>query len=107
MAIGTAGFTAMLAVLALEEQGRRRPGEVVVTGAAGGVGSVAIPLLARAGYKVVASSGRAELEDYLKRLGATEFVGRRRSPRAPKRRSIPHAGPARSTSVGGDTLVNL
>ena len=66
MAVGTAGFTAMLAVLALEEQGvTPERGELVVTGAAGGVGSVAIPLLARAGYRVVASSGRAELATWL------------------------------------------
>src|SRR5262249_9172349 len=63
MAVGTAGFTAMLSVQALEQQGLRpEKGEVVVTGAAGGVGSVAIPLLAKAGFRVVASSGRPELE---------------------------------------------
>ncbi|HEX6013822.1 MAG TPA: alcohol dehydrogenase catalytic domain-containing protein, partial [Geminicoccaceae bacterium] len=79
MAIGTAGFTAMLCVMALEEQGvTPEQGPVVVTGAAGGVGSIAIPLLARRGFRVVASSGRPELEGYLTELGAAEVVDRRR-----------------------------
>src|ERR1700674_722015 len=75
MGIGTAGFTAMQSVMALEEHGVK-PGsrEVVVTGAAGGVGSVAIAILGKLGYKVVASSGRAELHDYLRGLGASEIV---------------------------------
>ena len=77
MQIGTAGFTAMLCVLALE-RARVVPGdrEVVVTGAAGGVGSVAVMLLARRGYKVAASTGRPELEQYLRDLGATSIVHR-------------------------------
>lgn len=77
MAIGTAGFTAMLCVLALERFGMR-PGEreVVVTGAAGGVGSVAVALLARAGYKVVAATGRAHEADYLRALGASDVIDR-------------------------------
>ncbi|RRR72022.1 MAG: oxidoreductase [Candidatus Viridilinea halotolerans] len=77
MALGTAGLTAMLCVLALEghglEAGER---EVVVTGAAGGVGSVAVALLAKAGYRVVASTGRPDEADYLKALGASEVVDR-------------------------------
>ncbi|HYM71668.1 MAG TPA: MDR family oxidoreductase [Stellaceae bacterium] len=76
MAIGTAGFTAMLAVIALENHGLRPSGEVLVTGAAGGVGSVATAILATIGHKVVASTGRAELRDYLTGLGATEIVDR-------------------------------
>ncbi|GGQ93664.1 MDR family oxidoreductase [Deinococcus ruber] len=77
MAIGTAGFTAMLAVMALEEYGLTPDsGDVVVTGAAGGVGSVAVALLAAAGWRVVASTGRAEEEEYLKSLGAAELIGR-------------------------------
>lgn len=78
MAIGTAGFTAMLCVLALEEGGVRPDSElpVLVTGAAGGVGSVAVALLSRRGYKVVAGTGRAETHDYLRRLGASDFIGR-------------------------------
>jgi acrylyl-CoA reductase (NADPH) len=77
MAIGTAGYTAMLAVLALERHGITPDrGPVVVTGAAGGVGSVAIALLAKLGYQVVASTGRKDQADYLKRLGASEVIDR-------------------------------
>lgn len=76
-AIGTAGYTAMLCVLALERHGLTpKDGEVLVTGAAGGVGSVAIALLARLGYTVVASTGRAAEADYLKSLGAAEVIDR-------------------------------
>jgi acrylyl-CoA reductase (NADPH) len=77
MAIGTAGFTSMLAVMALEDQGiTPDSGEVLVTGGAGGVGSVAIAVLAKLGYSVAASTGRAETHDYLRKLGATEIVAR-------------------------------
>jgi acrylyl-CoA reductase (NADPH) len=77
MAIGTAGYTAMLAVLALERHGVTSDrGPVVVTGAAGGVGSVAVALLAKLGYHVVASTGRMGEADYLKRLGAAEVIDR-------------------------------
>ncbi|HEY3800887.1 MAG TPA: zinc-binding dehydrogenase, partial [Caulobacteraceae bacterium] len=78
MAIGTAGYTAMLCVMALEQHGvTPDKGEVLVTGAAGGVGSVAIAILAKLGYQVVASSGRMESEgDYLKGLGAAEVIDR-------------------------------
>lgn len=78
MMIGTAGYTAMLCVLALEKHGvRPADGEILVTGAGGGVGSVAIALLAKRGYAVVASSGRAEAEaEYLKALGAGEVIDR-------------------------------
>jgi acrylyl-CoA reductase (NADPH) len=77
MAIGTAGYTAMLCVLALERHGvRPASGPVVVTGAAGGVGSVAIGLLAKLGYHVIASTGRASEADYLKGLGAAEVIDR-------------------------------
>ncbi|WP_119461824.1 MDR family oxidoreductase [Rhodospirillaceae bacterium SYSU D60014] len=77
MAIGTAGFTAMLAVMALEEHGvTPEKGEVLVTGAAGGVGSVATAVLARLGYQVVASTGRSETEEYLKELGAATIIER-------------------------------
>ena len=108
MAIGTAGFTAMLCVLALEEQGvRPDQGEVVVTGAAGGVGSIAIPLLKRAGFAVVASSGRPELADYLTGLGAGRVVDRRQLSEGSKAplNSATWAGAV--DSVGGATLVNL
>lgn len=77
MAIGTAGFTAMLCVMALEREGvRPEDGEVVVSGAAGGVGSIAVMLLARAGYRVVASTGKAEAAALLRELGAHEIVDR-------------------------------
>lgn len=77
MAIGTAGYTSMLCVLALEKAGiTPDKGEVLVTGAAGGVGSVAIALLAKLGYTVVASSGREETHAYLKKLGATSVISR-------------------------------
>jgi len=77
MAIGTAGYTSMLCVLALEDAGiTPDQGDIVVTGAAGGVGSVAIALLAKLGYRVVASSGRASESDYLMGLGAAEVIGR-------------------------------
>ena len=73
MAVGTAGFTAMLAVMALESHGLEAgAGEVLVTGAAGGVGSVAVAVLARLGHRVTASTGRAASHDYLKSLGASQ-----------------------------------
>jgi acrylyl-CoA reductase (NADPH) len=78
MAIGTAGYTAMLCVLALERHGLApAQGPVVVTGAAGGVGSVAIALLAKLGWHVIASTGRIEEEAYLKGLGAAEIIDRK------------------------------
>ena len=86
MAIGTAGYTAMLAVMALQRAGvTPSRGPVVVTGAAGGVGSVAIAILAKLGYAVTASTGRPSETDYLKGLGATDIIDRKElsgSPRA-------------------------
>ena len=77
MTIGTAGYTAMLCVMALEQQGvNPDQGEILVTGAGGGVGSVAVSLLAKLGYTVVASSGRPEEKDYLLSLGATQVMDR-------------------------------
>ena len=77
MTIGTAGYTAMLCVMALEQQGvNPDQGEILVTGAVGGVGSVAVSLLAKLGYTVVASSGRPEEKDYLLSLGATQVMDR-------------------------------
>ncbi|MEI6557106.1 MAG: MDR family oxidoreductase [Rhodospirillaceae bacterium] len=77
MAIGTAGYTAMLAVLALEHMGVAPAGrELLVTGAAGGVGSIAVSVLAKLGYRVVASTGRPETHDYLKSLGAHAVIER-------------------------------
>src|SRR4029079_17106506 len=77
MAIGTAGYTAMLCVLALEQHGvKPGDGEVLVTGAAGGVGSVAVALLAKLGCRVVASTGRQNEAEYLKSLCAAEIIDR-------------------------------
>jgi acrylyl-CoA reductase (NADPH) len=77
MAIGTAGYTAMLAVLALSPHGLTPAnGPVIVTGAAGGVGSVAIAVLAKLGFAVIAATGRPQEADYLRGLGATEIIGR-------------------------------
>ena len=77
MAIGTAGYTAMLCVMALEKQGLNpQKGEVLVTGASGGVGSVAVALLSQLGYNVTASTGKLSQSDYLKALGAKEVIDR-------------------------------
>jgi acrylyl-CoA reductase (NADPH) len=76
MAIGTAGYTAMLCVMAIEPDTPKDAGEVLVTGAAGGVGSVAIALLAKLGYQVVASTGRPDEADYLTGLGASRIIDR-------------------------------
>ena len=85
MAIGTAGFTAMLCVMTLEEAGiTPDKGTVLVTGAAGGVGSVATAILANLGYKVAAVSGRPEAEDFLRQLGASEFVSREEMNQPPR-----------------------
>jgi acrylyl-CoA reductase (NADPH) len=107
MAIGTAGYTAMLAVMALEGHGvTPSSGPVVVTGAAGGVGSVAVAILSRRGFQVTASTGRPEEADYLKKLGATEIIERKEL-----------AGPAKPLAkerwaggidtVGSTTLANV
>ena len=77
MAVGTAGYTAMLSVLALEKHGLTpKSGPIVVTGAAGGVGSVAIAVLSKLGYHVIASTGRTAEADYLKEIGAAEVIDR-------------------------------
>jgi acrylyl-CoA reductase (NADPH) len=107
MAIGTAGYTAMLAVLALEQHGLTpSQGPVVVTGAAGGVGSVAIAVLSKLGYHVIASTGRASEADYLKGLGAAEVIDRNElsGPAKPLARERWAAG---VDSVGSTTLANL
>jgi acrylyl-CoA reductase (NADPH) len=107
MAIGTAGYTAMLAVMALERHGLTpASGPVVVTGAAGGVGSAAIAILSHRGFQVTASTGRPEQADYLRALGAGEIVARREL-----------AGPAKPLAkerwaggidaVGSTTLANV
>jgi acrylyl-CoA reductase (NADPH) len=107
MAIGTAGYTAMLAVMALERQGvKPENGPVVVTGAAGGVGSVAIALLAQLGFQVVASTGRREEADYLKGLGASEIIDRAELSAPPKPLAKERFA-AGIDSVGSTTLANV
>jgi len=107
MAIGTAGYTAMLAVMALEHHGLSpASGPIAVTGAAGGVGSVAVAILSKRGFAVHAVTGRPQEADYLKALGATEIVERKEL-----------AGPAKPLAkerwagaidaVGSSTLANL
>ena len=107
MAIGTAGYTAMLSVMALEAHGLTpKSGPVVVTGAAGGVGSVAVAILSHRGFQVTASTGRPQEADYLKRLGASEIIERNEL-----------AGPAKPLgkerwaggidTVGSTTLANV
>jgi acrylyl-CoA reductase (NADPH) len=106
MAIGTAGYTAALCVDALEKWGIIQPGgkEVLVTGAAGGVGSVAVALLAKQGYPVIAATGRPETHDYLKDLGAIGFIerGALQEKGAPLQKER-WAGAV--DAVGGQTLV--
>src|SRR5882672_1584592 len=86
MAIGTAGYTSMLCVMALQKHGiRPEAGEVLVTGAAGGVGSVAVAILGRLGYQVVAATGRPQEGDYLKSLGAATILDRKELTEAPDR----------------------
>jgi acrylyl-CoA reductase (NADPH) len=107
MAIGTAGYTAMLALMALEDQGvKPGAGPVVVTGAAGGVGSVALALLARNGFEAVASTGRTEEADYLKSLGATAVIDRSELSGPPKPLAKSRWAGA-IDSVGSTTLANV
>jgi acrylyl-CoA reductase (NADPH) len=108
MAIGTAGFTSMLAVMALEEHGVAPDrGEVLVTGAAGGLGSVAVGILAKLGYKVAASTGRAETHDYLKKLGATSIVDRTTIDKLPAKPLESERWAGCIDAVGGSTLANV
>ena len=108
MALGTAGFTAMLAVMALEEAGvAPDSGPVLVTGANGGVGGVAIALLSSLGYTVEASTGRPELTDHLKSLGAAEIVPRAELETAPDRPMLKERWAGAVDAVGGDTLATL
>ncbi|SHE70816.1 putative quinone oxidoreductase, YhdH/YhfP family [Kaistia soli DSM 19436] len=107
MAIGTAGYTAMLAVLALERHDiKPGAGPVLVTGAAGGVGSVAIALLAGLGHHVVASTGRLEEADYLKSLGAAEVIDRS-SLAGPVKPLARERWIGAIDAVGGATLANI
>ncbi|GLZ86364.1 alcohol dehydrogenase [Metapseudomonas resinovorans] len=107
MAIGTAGYTAMLCLLALERHGLKPgQGDVLVTGANGGVGSFAIALLARLGYRVVAATGRTSEADYLKGLGAAEIIDRSELSE-PGRPLAKERWVAAIDSVGSHTLANV
>ncbi len=109
MAIGTAGFTAMLALMALEEHGLQpeNKGEVLVTGAAGGVGSIAVALLANLGYRVAAVTGRADTHDYLRALGATTIVDRSELETPPKGPLAAERWSGAIDNVGGASLGTL
>lgn len=109
MTLGTAGLTAMLSVMALEEHGLTPSDqrEVVVTGAAGGVGSVAVAILSRLGYNVVASTGRPETHDYLSLLGARSFIDRAELATPSKRPLESERFAGAVDAVGGDTLASL
>lgn len=107
MAIGTAGYTAMLCVLALERHGLRPgAGDVLVTGATGGVGSVAVALLAKLGHQVVAATGKAAEADYLKQLGAASVIDRAELS-APGKPLQKERWAAVVDAVGSHTLVNV
>ncbi len=106
MAVGTAGFTAMLAAMALERHGLRPgEGEVLVTGAAGGVGSVAVAILHRLGHRVVASTGRAGEHDYLRGLGADSILDRAALAAPPARPLESERWSGAIDAVGGTTLA--
>jgi acrylyl-CoA reductase (NADPH) len=108
MAMGTAGFTAMLAVMALERHGLRpASGDVLVTGAAGGVGSIALSVLSNLGYRVVASTGRPELQNYLTELGATELIDRTSLAAKPSRPLDSERWAGAVDAVGGATLATI
>ena len=106
MALGTAGFTSMLAVRALEDHGIG-PGPVLATGAAGGVGSVAVHLLSAAGHAVAASTGRPETADYLRNLGASEIIDRAELAEPPQRPLGSERFGGCVDAVGGTTLANV
>jgi len=107
MAVGTAGFTAMLCVLALERNGvAPESGEVLVSGATGGVGSIAVHLLARRGYNVLASTGKASEHDYLQKLGASGIINRQELS-APGKPLGKERWAGAIDVVGGVTLANI
>lgn len=108
MGIGTAGLTAMLSVMALESHGvSPDQGEVIVTGAAGGVGSVAVAILARLGYTVAASTGRSQTHDYLKSLGASSIVDRAELAEKSTRPLVSERWAGGIDTVGSVTLANV
>ncbi len=108
MIVGTAGFTSMLAVMTLEDHGLEPGnGPVLVTGAAGGVGSVATAILARLGYEVAAVTGRAETGNYLKSLGASEIIDRKQIDETVKRPLESERWAGCIDAVGGNMLARL
>lgn len=108
MAVGTAGFTAMLAVMALENQGMKKgEGPVLVTGAAGGVGSVATAILANLGYDVAGVTGRPETAGYLKSLGATQIVAREEINETTKRPLEKEMWAGCIDAVGGEMMARV
>ena len=108
MAIGTAGLTSMLCVLALERSGvTPGSGPVLVTGAAGGVGSVALALLARHGYEIAAVTGRPALEGFLKGLGATQIIPRAELAAKPDKPMLKERWAGAVDTVGGDMLAHV
>ena len=108
MTVGTAGFTAALAVMALERHGLEPgAGEVAVTGAAGGLGSVAVALLARRGHSVTASTGRVESHGYLRGLGAATIIDRAELAAQPDKPLLSERWAGAVDSVGGSTLASL
>ncbi|WP_323782846.1 acryloyl-CoA reductase [Thalassovita sp.] len=108
MAVGTAGFTAMLSVMALEDHGLKdKHGPVLVTGAAGGVGSVATAILAHLGYEVAGVTGRPETEDYLRGLGASQIVPREELAEAIKRPMESETWAGCVDAVGGEMLARV
>ena len=108
MAIGTAGFTSMLAVMALEEHGATPDGgPILVTGGAGGVGSVAIAILAKLGYEVTAATGRTSSHDYLRDLGAAQIIERSLLSEGPSRPLDKAVWAGCIDAVGGKTLATV
>ncbi len=107
MAIGTAGFTAMLCVLALQQHGiKPLDGDILVTGATGGVGSIAVSILNKLGYRVTASTGRPAEQDYLEKLGASEIVDRQTFCTEPRPLGMERWAGAIDVA-GGKTLANV
>lgn len=109
MAVGTAGFTAMLAIMALEDHGLQAGGDtpVLVSGASGGLGSIAVAILSNLGYRVAAITGRPENADYLTALGATEILDRAEFAESPARPLLAERWAGGIDSVAGPTLAHM